>query len=169
MRGLVRRGLDFERAMAEVLRADAALPRPQRRFLGDFDRPRVETFVGVWKSESGLRFADVLVIDEGPPSGGVRRVETFSFKSRKLAVLDESALSAQMLADARQALGYYGNFLDIRRPSLKPLVRGDDKVFVSRVRLIYEGGDFKPSEGSDLNRVVSATEESCPGVEVSFQ
>ena len=65
MRGWFARGLAFERVMVELLRADAALPGPQRRFLGDFDQPRIETYVGVKKPESGLRFADVLVIEEG--------------------------------------------------------------------------------------------------------
>ena len=62
MWGWFTRGLAFERLMIRLLRADADLHRAQRRFLGDFDRPRVETYVGVWKSKSGLRFADVLVL-----------------------------------------------------------------------------------------------------------
>ncbi|MFY0583507.1 hypothetical protein ACN28S_62675 [Cystobacter fuscus] len=41
------RGLVFERFMVKLLRADAKLPRTQRRFLGDFDKPRVESYVGV--------------------------------------------------------------------------------------------------------------------------
>ncbi|WP_309895767.1 hypothetical protein, partial [Archangium sp.] len=59
--GWFARGLDFERDMVKLLREDAAKPRAERRFLGDFDRPRVETQVGVSKPESGLRYADVLV------------------------------------------------------------------------------------------------------------
>ncbi|WNG13917.1 hypothetical protein [Cystobacter fuscus] len=39
MRGLVSRGLAFERDMAKLLREDAALPRAQRRFLQDFNKP----------------------------------------------------------------------------------------------------------------------------------
>jgi|GEM_PF-4936211 len=59
------RGLEFERTMVKMLRADAQLPRAERRFLGDFDKPRIETYVGVKKPGTGLRFADVLVIEEG--------------------------------------------------------------------------------------------------------
>ncbi|WP_309893417.1 hypothetical protein, partial [Archangium sp.] len=40
------RGLAFERLMVALLKADAKLPRAQRRFLGDFDRPRVEGVTG---------------------------------------------------------------------------------------------------------------------------
>jgi hypothetical protein len=39
MRGLMTRGLIFERTMAKLLRDDAALPRAQRRFLQDFHKP----------------------------------------------------------------------------------------------------------------------------------
>ncbi|WP_395857255.1 hypothetical protein [Cystobacter fuscus] len=169
MRGLVTRGLKFERTMAEVLRADAALPRAQRRFLGDFDKPRVEWYVGVWKPTSGLRFADVLVIEEGSFSGSSPRVETISFKSRNLALLDEKALDAQMSADARDALRYYGETLDIRRPSLQPLLREGSEVPVQRVRLIYEGGDLKPRNVNALKRAMDDIELRIKGVEVLVQ
>ncbi|MFY0577836.1 hypothetical protein ACN28S_29110 [Cystobacter fuscus] len=43
------RGLAFERAMLKLLYADAELPWAQRRFLGDFDKPRIEKYVGVRK------------------------------------------------------------------------------------------------------------------------
>jgi len=158
-----------ERALVELLRADAALPRAQRRFLGDFHSPRVETYVGVWKPQSGLRFADVLVIEERPLAGRPPRVETLSFKSRDLAGLKGPALDAQMRADAREALGYYGEALEIRRSSLKPLVKGDSEVPVSKVRLIYEGGVLKPDDVNVLRKAVSSTENAVPGVEVLFQ
>ena len=117
------RGLEFERAMVRLLRADADLPRAQRRFLGDFELPRVETYVGVWKPKTGLRFADVLVIEQQPsPPGHSPRVETFSFKSRDLSKLDGKSVTAQMKTDASAALRYYGETLDIRRASLHPLL-----------------------------------------------
>jgi hypothetical protein len=164
------RGLVFERLMVELLRADAALPRALRRFLGDFDNPRVEMYVGVWKSKSGLRFADVLVIEQQPPPPGQPpRVETFSFKSRNLSLLRKEALTAQLKADASEALGYYGGMLDIRRPSLQPLLREGSKVPVQRLRLIYEGGDLKPSKVGKLEEVVEAVREDFPEVEVLFQ
>jgi hypothetical protein len=141
MRGGFARGLAFERVMVELLRADAKLPPAERRFLGGFHRPRIETYVGVKKPESGLRFADVLVIEEGALAGTPPRVETFSVKSRDLSVMKGPALEAQMVADAREALGYYGETLDIRRASLKHL---GPEVPVQRVHLIYEGGELKP-------------------------
>ncbi len=169
MWGWFTRGLVFERLMVELLRADAALPRALRRFLGDFDNPRVEMYVGVWKSKSGLRFADVLVIEQQPPSGRHPHVETFSFKSRNLSLLDREALTAQLKADAREALAYYGETLDIRRPSLQPLLREGSKVPVQRLRLIYEGGDLKPSKVGKLKEIVEAVRKEIPEVEVLFQ
>jgi hypothetical protein len=107
MWGWFTRGLVFERLMVELLRADAALPRALRRFLGDFDNPRIEMYVGVWKPKNGLRFADVLVIEQQPPPPGQPpRVETFSFKSRNLSLHGEDALAAQLKADASEALTY---------------------------------------------------------------
>ncbi|WNG31670.1 hypothetical protein F0U62_22535 [Cystobacter fuscus] len=169
MRGLVTRGLKFERTMAEVLRADAALPRAQRRFLGDFDKPRVEWYVGVWKPTSGLRFVDVLIIEEGPFSGRTPRVETISFKSRDMSMLKDNALAAQMIEDANQARGYYGETLDIRRPSLKPLTGGSSQVPIQRVRLIYEGGDLKPRDINVLERARNRAELRVKGVEILVQ
>ncbi len=164
MWGWFARGLAFERLMVEVLRADARLPRGERRFLGNFDRPRIETYVGVWKPGSGLRYADVLVIETSELAGGPPRVETFSFKSRDLSGLGEDALRARMIEDAREALGYYGETLDIRRPGLKL------RVEVQRVRLIYEGGGaLMPKDVDVLKKAVTTTQEKVPGVEVLFQ
>ena len=82
------RGLRFERGRAQVLSDEAALPRAQRHFLQDFDSPRVEMYVGVKKPESGLRFADVLVLEQKPPAIQPPRVETFSFKSRDFSAME---------------------------------------------------------------------------------
>ncbi len=169
MRGLFARGLAFERIMVELLRIDANLPRAERRFLRDFNQPLVEAYVGVRKPESGLRFADVLVIEKGALAGTPPRVETFSFKSRDLSLLGEEALTAQMMADASEALGYYGVTLDIRRPSLQPLLREGSKVPVHRVRLIYEGGVLKPKDLSNVTAAVEEDRRKVPGVEVLFQ
>jgi len=163
------RGLDFERAMVRVLRADAELPRAERRFLGDFDKPRVETYVGVRKPGPGLRFADVLVIEDGELTGRSPRVETFSFKSRDLSELGKRALAAQVMKDAREARRNYGETLDIRRDSLQPLLREGSRVSVQRVRLVYEGGELKPRQVGDLKAAVDATKTVVPGVEVLFQ
>ncbi|MFY0526398.1 hypothetical protein ACN28I_25740 [Archangium gephyra] len=152
-----------------MLRIDANLPRAERRFLGDFDQPLVEAYVGVRKPESGLRFADVLVIEKGALAGTPPRVETFSFKSRDLSLLGEEALTAQMVADASEALGYYGVTLDIRRPSLQPLLREGSKVPVHRVRLIYEGGVLKPKDLANVQAAVEEVRQKVPGVEVLFQ
>ncbi|PTL81830.1 hypothetical protein [Vitiosangium sp. GDMCC 1.1324] len=164
MRGLFARGLVFERIMVALFRADAALPRAQRRWLKDFNMPRVETNVGVAKEGvPGVRYADVLVIEEQPPAGQPPRVETFSFKSRNLASLTGDLLKAQMTADARDALRYYGGTLDIRRPSLKLRVR------VQRVRLIYEGDSLKPKAPGRLQFAVNETQNAVKGVEVLVQ
>ncbi|NNC08225.1 hypothetical protein HJC10_35970 [Corallococcus exiguus] len=155
------RGLAFERRMIALLEADAALPRAQRRWLKDFDQPRIETHVGVAKAD--LRFADVLVIEEGPAAGPSPRVETFSFKSRDLSSLKERPLQSQLIEDAGEALRYYGETLSIRRPGL---VRNAQ---VQRVRVIYEGGRFKPQDLDALARSVRKAELEVAGVEVQFQ
>ena len=166
------RGLAFERAMVALLEADALLPRAQRRFLRDFHTPRIERYVGVSKPESGLRYADVLIIEAGELAGRPRRVETFSFKSRDFSGLAPDVLKAQMKADAREALRKYGETLDIRRESLHVLLREGSEVPVSRVRLIYhggEGGKLKPQDVDVLNDAVREARNVVPGVEVSFQ
>ncbi|MET0401612.1 MAG: hypothetical protein ABW123_04375 [Cystobacter sp.] len=169
MRGWFARGLAFEGDMVKWLREDAKKPRSERRFLGDFDTPRIEANVGVWKPGPGLRYADVLVIEEGRVGGQSRRVETFSFKSRDFSEVDRKALEAQMIADAREALRKYGETLDIRRDSLQRLFGVTDEVRVQRVRLIYEGGGLKPTNIDALKAAVNESRTVVPGVEVVFQ
>ncbi|MFY0562580.1 hypothetical protein ACN28E_01950 [Archangium lansingense] len=118
------------------------------------------------KPESGLRFADVLVLEEGAPASTPPRVETFSFKSRDLSLLKPSPLAAQMKADASEALGYYGGTVDVRRPALQHL---GSEVTVHRVRLIYEGGALKPKDAKEQAAAVAAAQEAVPGVEVLFR
>ncbi|MCP3136893.1 hypothetical protein [Pyxidicoccus xibeiensis] len=164
MRGLFTRGLEFERTMVSRLREDAALPRGERRWLRDFDTPRIELHVGVAKPRvPGVRYADVLVIEGRPPSAQPPRVETFSFKSRDLAGLRVEPLTTQMVADASNALRYYGETLNIRRPELRFEVR------VQRVRLIYEGGALKPRDPDMLRTAVQSVQNEVQGVEVLFQ
>ncbi|QRO00860.1 hypothetical protein JRI60_18415 [Archangium violaceum] len=164
MRGQFARGLAFERVMVSVLREDAALPRSMRRYLQDFNSPRIETNVGVSKQGmDGVRYADVLVIEAEPPAGQSPRVETFSFKSRNLALLEENAVAAQMVADASEALRYYGETLNILRKSIR------FRVQVQRVRLIYEGGTLKPMRADSWNAAVRKAEEKVKGVEVLSQ
>jgi hypothetical protein len=169
LRGWFARGLAFEHLMVALLEADAILPRAQRRFLGDFVQPRIQRYVGVKKQDSGLRYADVLIIEEGELAGGTPRVETLSFKSRDLSGLEYDALVVQMVADAREALQKYGGTLDIRRESLQPLLRQGSQVPVQRVRLVYEGGILKPTDVDDLKAAVRKTQSDVPGVEVLFQ
>ncbi|MFY0583508.1 hypothetical protein ACN28S_62680 [Cystobacter fuscus] len=78
-------------------------------------------------------------------------------------------MTAQMIADAKEALRKYGETLDIRRDSLQPLFREGSEVPVQRVRLIYEGGDLRPNEADVLNAALNSTRAIVPGVEVSFQ
>ncbi|MBZ4374646.1 hypothetical protein [Corallococcus sp. AS-1-6] len=155
------RGMAFEKAMVALLEEDAARPQAQRRWLRDFDQPRIETHVGVMKSD--LRFADVLVIEERPAPGTSPRVETFSFKSRDLSRFGTDAITAQMFEDASAALRYYGETLNIRRPGMQMDVR------VQKVRLIYEGGRLKPRDTGDLVRALMNTRDAITGVEVVFQ
>ena len=167
--GWFTRGLEFERAMMKLLEADARLPRAVRRFLGGFDRPRVERHVGVKKPATGVCYADVIVIEEGQSAGGPPRVETFSFKSRDFSGLDVDALSAQMAEDAREALRKYGEDLEIRRDSLQSLLHGSGKIPVQRVYLVYEGGELKPMNPDNLGKALLKTAGSVPEVEVQFQ
>ena len=148
LRGWFARGLAFERFMVAELRTDAALPRAQRRWLRDFEQPRIETHVGVAKEgTTGIRFADVLVIEQRPPPGQPPRVESFSFKSRNLAPLAQELLEEQIMMDARAALQYYGGTVDILRPALK------SRAQVQHVRLVYEGGELVPENLKVLDRV----------------
>jgi hypothetical protein len=164
MRGAFARGLAFERAMVSLLRADAALPQAQRVWLKGFIQPRVEVHVGVSKPGiTGIRYADVLIIEERPATGQPPRVETFSFKSRNLAPLKPDSLREQIWVDARAALEYYGGTLDILRPSLK------NRVQVQRVRLIYEGGELKPRDLDVLRESLGDVKKRIQGVEVLFQ
>jgi hypothetical protein len=169
MRGWFARGMAFERLMVEVLRADAKLPRAERRFLRAFIKPRIERSVGVKKPGTNLHYADVLIIEEDELAGRPPRVETYSFKSRDLSMPGREALKAQMIEDANEALRKYGETLDIRRDTLHPLLRGASEVPVSRVRLIYEGGQLRPTNVDTLNAAVREVQKEVPGVEVLFQ
>jgi len=153
--------LAFERTMVAILEADAALPRAKRKWLKDFDQPRIETHVGVAKSD--LRFADVLVIEAGPSVGSAPRVETFSFKSRDLSRFGAEALTAQLIEDASAAVRYYGETLRIRRPGIAQTAR------IERVRLVYEGGQLKPADPKASRAAVRDAQHEVEGVEVSFQ
>ncbi|NVJ27339.1 hypothetical protein HUW62_39600 [Myxococcus sp. AM011] len=155
------RGLAFERKMVAILEADAALPRAKRKWLKDFEQPRIVTHVGVAKAD--LRFADVLVIEEGPSAGPQPRVETFSFKSRELAQLKSKELTSLMVADARDALRYYGETLNIRRPGMEM------EAQVQRVSLIYEGKGLKPVDPEAWRVAAERVENRIKGVEVSLQ
>ncbi|MFY1828021.1 hypothetical protein ACN47A_19020 [Myxococcus fulvus] len=155
------RGLAFEREMVVILEADAALPRAQRRWLRDFEQPRIETHVGVMKAD--LRFADVLVIEARPAPGQPPRVETFSFKSRDFSRTEVGALKRLMFEDASMALRYYGETLKIRRPGIEQLAQ------VQRVRVIYDGGSLKPANPKAERAAVRDTEHEVEGVEVLFR
>lgn len=163
------RGLEFERRMVKVLRADAALPRSERRYLRDFEQPRIETSVGVTKLGTGLCFADVLVLEAEKPVGRPRRVETFSFKSRDLADVPPVSLKRQMIEDAKEASRKYGGQLDIRRESLLSWLNEPGEIPVQRVRVVYEGGGFAPTDARETKSAVAAARREVPDVEVMFQ
>ncbi|EPX56076.1 hypothetical protein D187_007418 [Cystobacter fuscus DSM 2262] len=119
--------------------------------------------------DTGLRFADVLIIEEGLFTKGPPRVETLSFKSRDLSRLKGKALEAQMMEDAREALRKYGETVDIRRDSLRPLLRESSQVPVSRVRLVYEGGALMIKDVAEMDLALNKVQGEVPGVEVLFQ
>jgi hypothetical protein len=161
MRAYYARGMAFERTMIAILEADAALPRAQRRWLGDFERPRIETHVGVSKTD--FRYADVLVIEERPPQGQSPRVETFSFKSRNLSLLERDELTVQVNTDASNAMRYYGGALKILRDGMR------QQAAVQRVRLVYEGGKLLPKDRKMSDNAAKIAESKIKGVEVVFQ
>ncbi|MCK8499675.1 hypothetical protein [Myxococcus fulvus] len=161
MRDRYARGLAFERTMVAILREDAARPRAQRIWLEDFDQPRIETHVGVSKAD--LRFADVLVIEEGPAAGPTPRVETFSFKSRDLSLADRDALASQMTTDAGHALRYYGESLSILRDGIR------QQAHVQRVRLVYEGGPLLPKDPQLVRAAMATAKRRVEGVEVRVE
>ncbi|HYV45308.1 MAG TPA: hypothetical protein VFA20_10625 [Myxococcaceae bacterium] len=165
MMGHFARGLAFEGTMVNLLRDDAKLPRPKRRWLGAFSQPSIETNVGVSKpGVSGLRYADVLVIERDPEQPP--RFESFSFKSRDFSgFVKPGPVATQMKADAAAALRFYGETLDIRRRPLKYL---GPKVQIHRVRLVYEGGALKP-DLKLLPEVLNDVQEDIAGVEVIVQ
>ena len=161
------RGLAFQRARVAELRADAALPKAQRRWLGDFEQPVVETNVGVAKpGVPGVRFADALVIETRPPPGQPPRVVSFSFKSRDFSVMDFEVLVARVKVDASAALRHYGGKLNVRRTSLRYL---GPEVQVRRVRLVYEGGELTPTETDVWQRVSDRVRRDVGDVEVLVQ
>ncbi|WP_309891070.1 hypothetical protein [Archangium sp.] len=121
------------------------------------------------KPDTGLRFADVLVIEEGELAGRPRRVETLSFKSRDLSGLKRGALEAQIIEDAREALRKYGETLNVRRASLQRLLHEGGEVRVGRVRLLYEGGTLLPQDAKKLSDAVVEAKNQVQGVEVLFQ
>jgi hypothetical protein len=158
------RGLAFERLMVSVLRTDAALPAAQRQWLKAFNSPRIEVHVGLSKpSVPGIRFADVLVIEQKPPAGQTPRVETFSFKSRNLAPLEGKELASLITMDVSAALDFYGGTVDILRRSIK------GRFEVQHVRVVYEGGTLLPNPLKTLEDAVGTVKQDIKGVEVLVQ
>ncbi|GEL75469.1 hypothetical protein [Myxococcus virescens] len=151
MRDRYARGMAFERKMVAILEEDAAKPRAERTWLKDFDEPQIETHVGVSKVD--LRYADVLVIEKRPTSGQPPRVETFSFKSRNLAVLGEDALPVQVRTDASTAMKYYGGTLKIVRDGMR------QQAEVKRVRLVYEEKGLLPEDTKLFTRAATDTQK----------
>ncbi|EPX56580.1 hypothetical protein D187_007922 [Cystobacter fuscus DSM 2262] len=47
--------------------------------------------------------------------------------------------------------------------------RESGQVSVQRVRLVYEGGELKPTRAADLKAALEETKSMVPGVEVLFQ
>ncbi|NOJ79198.1 hypothetical protein [Myxococcus xanthus] len=160
MRDYHARGMAFERKMVAILEEDAAKPRAERKWLKDFDEPQIETHVGVSKVD--LRYADVLVIEKRTTPGQPSRVETFSFKSRNLAVLGEDALPVQVRTDASNAMKYYGGTLKIVRDGMR------QQAEIKRVRLVYEEKGLLPEDTGLFTRAATDAQKRT-GVEVFSQ
>jgi len=160
----LQRGLDYESRRVAMLQAEAAKPPEQRTLLKDFRRPRVVRNAGVRKAD--LRYADVLVIEREVTPGQPPRVETFSFKSRSLKSMMPQEVQAQAMADARDAMRYYGGTLDLRTPSLG--LRGTP-LRVAKVHLVYDAG-FMPSDAKlpRLKNILNAVHNKT-GVEVRIE
>ncbi|MFY1824420.1 hypothetical protein ACN47A_00760 [Myxococcus fulvus] len=161
MRDRYARGMAFERKMVAILEEDAAKPRAERTWLGDFDQPRIETHVGVAKVD--FRYADVLVIEGRPTPGQPPRVETFSFKSRDLSPLKWDELQVRVNTDASNAMRYYGGSLRILRDGMR------QQADVQRVRLVYEGQGLLPKDPKLFTAAAKIAEQKIRGVEVEFQ
>ncbi|HEX5749378.1 MAG TPA: hypothetical protein VFZ09_24330 [Archangium sp.] len=113
--------------------------------------------LGVWaRDRPGARHGDLGAAVPGHDARGLQ-------KSRDFSGMDYGAVRAQMIADARAALAYYGETLNIRRPGL------EGRVKVRRVRLIYEGGALKPRDERIMREALHATKATVPGVEVLFR
>jgi hypothetical protein len=79
--------------------------------------------------------------------------------------MEPDVLKAQLREDAREALSYYGQTLNIRRRSLNP-EGGLTQVQVQRIRLVYEGGDLKPRDLEAWSEAVTKAQSEAKGVEV---
>ena len=82
--GMVRPRAGLRAHHGGVTARGCRIARARAAFSGTSTGPASRRHVGVTKPGSGLRFADVLVIEEGELGGRPPRVETFSFKSRNL-------------------------------------------------------------------------------------
>lgn len=68
-----------------------------------------------------------------------------------------------------EALQKYGGTLEIRRDALQSLLHSEGNVTIQRVRLVYEGGNLKPTDSGKLNAAVEAARRQVPGVEILVQ
>jgi hypothetical protein len=137
MRAEVGRGLEFQRAVGQMLRREMELAEMVRRLLRGMRKPRLDENVGLKRpGSSALTYADQLAVDEATLGSGAKvRVETFNNKSRNFTGWSEEDIIKQALVDANEARVKYGGTVQVRRPN-HPLFGQDAPV--SRVHLVYD-------------------------------
>jgi hypothetical protein len=137
LRAQYRRGLEFQRTVAQALRRELDLSTTARRLLRGMQQPHLTENVGLGHGgNTSLTYADQFVFDEASLQQGSRlRVETFSNKSRDFRGWSEEDVIKQARVDAKEALAKYGGTVQVRRPG-HPLFGRD--VPVSQVHLVYD-------------------------------
>jgi len=126
--------MKYQHEFVEQLRADAALPRSQRKLLKDFERPIILENVGVSKNPKlPTRYADVLVFESAP--GQPFRLHSFSVKQRALLQADAQSLQSVFEMDSAEAHAHYGGILEIRRRATPWF---EKKLRVDKLSLVYD-------------------------------
>jgi hypothetical protein len=153
MRADFRRGLEFQRAVSQMLLRELDLPELVRRLLRGMRKPLLAENVGLThKGSTSLTYADQLAVDEATLGPGSKvRVETFSNKSRDFMSWSEEDIIKQVLADANEARVKYGGVVQVRRPG-HPLFGQD--VPVSRVHVVYDAETFPARLKQEIAKVL---------------
>jgi hypothetical protein len=162
LRAHYRRGLEFQRTVAQELRREFDLSATTRRLLRGMQQPHLTENVGLGHGgTTSLTYVDQLVFDEATLGLGSRlRVETFSNKSRDFRGWSNKQIFDQVRTDAHEAQVKYGGVVQIRRPGHSLF---GQEVRVSRVHLIYDAKTIPPQVKKQMARTAGEL-----GVEVHF-